>query len=420
MTGALARARKRSAPRVLLAVTGGIAAYKALELVRLMRRADWDVVVAMTQAACRFVGPESFRALSGNPVALALFPKKRFTPPASGVQHIDLAASADLIVVAPATANILGKLASGVADDLVSTLLLAVPAAKLDSGRVLLAPAMNVNMWQHPSVQANLARLRGFGYRFIEPGTGALACGTFGTGRMAEPSEIFRRCRTTLTLRSQLTGLKALVTTGRTEEEIDPVRVITNRSSGRMGVEVAASLLAAGATVRLIAGVVASPLPAGCLVTPVRSTEEMLHAVLAELPSTDVLVMCAAVSDFRPAHAFPSKRSDQRLTVELVRTPDILTAVSTTEHHARVIGFSLDDSLARARLKLRHKQLDMVVANPLDTPGSETIRPTLVYHDGRTLALPEMTKSEFALRLVSEIGRLVHRRRTAGKRTAPR
>jgi len=429
MTGASARARKPAGPRVLLAVTGGIAAYKALELVRLMRRADWNVVVAMTRAACRFVGPESFRALSGNQVALELFPKRRLTlngarstpsRPASGVEHVDLAASADLVVVAPATANVLGKLASGVADDLVSTLLLAVPAATLGSGRVLLAPAMNVNMWRHPSVQANVGRLRGFGYRFVEPGTGELACGALGTGRMAEPQEVFRRCRAAFTGRAALAGLRALVTTGRTEEEIDPVRVITNRSSGLMGAEVAAGLFAAGAAVKLIAGPVSTVLPVGLPVTPVRSTEEMLEAVMAELPQTDVLVMCAAVADFRPARALPRKRSDRNLTVELVRTPDILTAVSATEHHARVVGFSLDDSIARARLKLRRKRLDIVVANPLATPGSMYIRPTLLFRGGRTLVLPEMTKPDFARRLVAEIDRLVRRNRTAGREAGRR
>jgi phosphopantothenoylcysteine decarboxylase/phosphopantothenate--cysteine ligase len=424
--GRAARSR-RNAPvsltphRVLLGVTGGIAAYKALEVVRLLRKAGWDVQAVMTASARKFVGQESFRALTHNPVASELFPKTR--PRAASrrvaVEHVDLAASADLVVVAPATANIIGKLASGIADDLLSTLLLAVPRQTVRDGRVLFAPAMNTNMWQNPAVGANIRRLSAAGYRFISPAEGELACGTSGPGRLAEPQVIFDRCRAALAARKSgnlqsaicnLQSLRVVVTAGRTEEPLDRVRVITNRSSGRMGVELARAFVDAGAEVRLIAGELSVPLPAGVAVTHASTTEKMLRAVLAALPRADVLVMCAAVADYRPARPARGKRHEPAITLRLKRTPDILGEVSRRSHHAVVVGFSLDDSSSRARAKLEEKNLDLVVANPFTTPGTGNIRARLVFRTRRQRSLKPMPKPEFARLLVSEVAELHHGR----------
>ena len=380
--------------RVLLGVTGGIAAYKALELTRLFHRAGWDVRTVMTKSARKFVGPESFRALTGHPVAIELFPKAR--PEDAGrrtanVEHVDLVTSADLVVVAPATANIIGKLASGIADDLLSTLLLAVPKETVRDGRALFAPAMNTNMWLNPAVVANVRQLAAAGYRFIAPGEGELACGTSGPGRMAEPPVIFEHCRAALAARLSpignappFAGTRVVVTAGRTEEPLDPVRVITNRSSGRMGIEIARAFVDAGAEVRLVAGELSVPLPPGVTVTQATTADKMLRAVLAALPRTDVLVMCAAVADYRPAPAATRKGHDPVVTVRLERTPDILKEVSRRRHHAVVIGFSLDDSGTRAKTKLDEKHLDLIVANPFTTPGSGTIKARLIFRSPRS------------------------------------
>jgi phosphopantothenoylcysteine decarboxylase / phosphopantothenate---cysteine ligase len=426
--GRAAHSRGKPAPdsgearpyRVLLGVTGGIAAYKALELVRLFGKAGWDVQAVMTESARKFVGPESFRVLTGHPVALELFPRTRPEDSkrrAANVEHVDLATSADMVVVAPATANIIGKLASGIADDLLSTLLLAVPKPTVLAGRVLFAPAMNTNMWQNPAVLANVRNLTAAGYRFISPGEGELACGTTGPGRMAEPQVIFEQCRASLGSRELeigrsplFNGVRVVVTAGRTEEPLDSVRVITNRSSGRMGIEIARAFLEAGAEVRLIAGEISVPLPTGMTVTQAPTTEKMLRAVLAALPRTDVLVMCAAVADYRPVRPAAGKHHDPTLTVRLVRTPDILREVSRRRHHAVVVGFSLDDSPARARSKLERKQLDLIVANPFVTAGSGTIKARLVAPGGRPRGLKPMSKQDFARLLVAEIAQLLARR----------
>jgi phosphopantothenoylcysteine decarboxylase/phosphopantothenate--cysteine ligase len=413
----------------MLGVTGGIAAYKALELVRLFGKAGWDVQTVMTESARKFVGPESFRALTGHPVALELFPKTRpdsgltgqsgRTRPTArqGVEHVDLATSADLVVIAPATANIIGKLASGIADDLLSTLLLAVPKEIVLAGRVLFAPAMNTNMWQNPAVMTNVRQLAAAGYRFISPGEGELACGTSGPGRMAEPPTIFEHCRAALAARLSpignaplFAGTRVVVTAGRTEEPLDPVRIITNRSSGRMGIDIARAFVDAGAEVRLVAGELSVPLPPGVTVTHAPTTEKMLRAVLAALPRTDVLVMCAAVADYRPASAATGKHHEQTLTVRLERTPDILREVSRRRHHAVVVGFSLDDSEARAKAKLEKKHLDFIVANPFTTAGSSTVQAKLIPSTGRPRSLKPMSKPDFARLLVTEVAGLLQGR----------
>lgn len=399
--------------RAILGVTGGIAAYKAVELLRLMRRAGWQVTVVMTRAARRFVGQESFRALSGSEVAVELFPRHRQSPPGCGqVAHVDLVSSADIVVVAPATANCIGKLAAGIADDLLSTLLLAVPQNLVRTGRAIIAPAMNSNMWQHPAVRANVDRLAGQGYRFVGPESGELACGSEGVGRMASPEAVFAVCQAAVTdLLPSLAGVRVLITVGRTEEPLDPVRVITNRSSGRTGVELVSAFAASGAKVDLVAGRVDVPLPGLSSVTRVTTADEMLAAVSAKLSATDVLVMCAAVADYRPVRASRTKRHKADLEVHLQRTPDILKHVWVERRRTgmprAVVGFSLDDSLARARNKLRRKRLDVIVANPLCTPGSEEICPTIISGDGRSRSLGRMSKMLFARELVRVVARLM-------------
>ncbi|MFO7651020.1 MAG: bifunctional phosphopantothenoylcysteine decarboxylase/phosphopantothenate--cysteine ligase CoaBC [bacterium] len=409
----------RAAPRVLLGVTGGIAAYKSLELVRLMRRTGWDPTAVLTRSALRFVGRESFAALTGNPVAWELFPRKR--PPRKAesgpVEHVDLATRSNLVVVAPATANIIGKLAAGIADDLLSTLLLAVPASTRNAGRLLFAPAMNSNMWDNPAVRANIERLEQFGCRFVEPGSGELACGTSGAGRMAEPAAILEACRRALEPAGpSLAGLRVTVTAGRTEEPLDPVRVITNRSSGLMGCEIARAAAAAGARVRLIAGALSVPPPPGVAVVRAATAATMQAAVLKHLSATDVLVMCAAVADYRPRTAARAKLHDERLELHLERTPNILAAVARTPHRAAVVGFSQDDSLDRARAKLRDYRLDLIVANPAGTAGSGAIRPTLLVRGGRPRRIAELTKPEFASLLVREIAALARKDKTNAAR----
>ncbi|MEO0020157.1 MAG: bifunctional phosphopantothenoylcysteine decarboxylase/phosphopantothenate--cysteine ligase CoaBC [candidate division WOR-3 bacterium] len=391
---------------VLLGVTGSIAAYKALDLLRLFKKTGWNVTVVMTRSATQLVTPESFRALSGRAVAFELFPKERVS--SAGVEHIELATQPDLIVVAPATANIIGKLAAGIADDLLSTLLLAVPQKKVTAGRVVLAPAMNSNMWCNPIVQANISRLTELGYRFIQPETGALACGETGVGRMAPPETILYFCRAVLGKLPDLRGIPVLITTGRTEESIDPVRVVTNRSSGLMGVEVARAFAAAGAETTVVAGAVSVTLPEN--VIRVRTTAEMAEVVLKLLPKVKILVMCAAVADYQPSSVGKAKYHQEEVTLTLKRTPDILTEVAKVPHRPILIGFSQDDSLAHARMKLRAKSLDLIIANPFATAGSEQIKPTLIYRSGKTKHLPQMPKTDFAFELVRIVAGILRKK----------
>jgi phosphopantothenoylcysteine decarboxylase/phosphopantothenate--cysteine ligase len=412
------RPTRRCAPsrphRVLLGVSGGIAAYKSLELVRRFRKLGWEVQVVMTDHARRLVGDRSFASLSGRPVARELFPRRRPRNADEGIAHIEFARWADLVLVAPATANIIGKLASGIADDLLSTVLLAIPAGLRARGRVIVAPAMNTRMWQHPSVRQNLDRLRDHGCVVVGPDPGELACGESGAGRLADVEDIALACRDALAddqAPPDLAGIRALVTAGRTEEPLDPVRVITNRSTGRMGIAIARQLRLCGADTRLVCGAVSEPLPAGLPAVEALTAEAMRAAVVAALPRTDLLVMCAAVADYRPARAARAKSHRDRLTLELERTPDILKEVSRMEHQAVVIGFSHDPLVGAARRKLRAKRLDLVVANPFATAGANTIRPALVAARGPARRLAEMTKTDFARVLTRESARLLAQRR---------
>jgi phosphopantothenoylcysteine decarboxylase/phosphopantothenate--cysteine ligase len=394
--------------RVLVAVCGGIAAYKIPELVRCLTRAGFDVRCALTPAAARFVSPLVLQTLSGQPVRTELFDVSE----EGEIDHIALADWADLVVLAPATAHTLARLAQGLADDLVSTLLLATRAT------VLAAPAMNVNMWQHPATQANVATLRERGVRFVGPDAGFLACGWEGEGRMTDPAEIAAAAELALGPRT-LEGERVLVTAGGTREPVDPVRALTNRSSGKMGFAIAAEAARRGAEVVLVAGPASLATPAGVRRVNIETALEMRDAVFAELPSTRVVVMAAAVADFRPAHVAPQKIKKEDLAegaapvIELVRNPDILAEISAEKSERRlVVGFAAEshDVLEAARRKLVRKGCDLIVANDVSREGSgfdgDRNAVIFVWPGGEAEELPLLPKTEVAERLWDRIEKL--------------
>ncbi|MFO7339016.1 MAG: bifunctional phosphopantothenoylcysteine decarboxylase/phosphopantothenate--cysteine ligase CoaBC [Lysobacteraceae bacterium] len=359
--------------RILLCVGGGIAAYKALELVRRLRDAGAEVQVAMTAGAQQFVTPLSFQALSGHPARTTLWD----TAAEQAMGHLELARWADRVVVAPATADLLARLAHGLADDLVTTLCLATEAP------LAVAPAMNHRMWKHPATVANVGLLRSRGVQVIGPDDGPLAEGESGPGRLAEPEAIVAALAGGAVAAPAaagpglLQGLRVIVTAGPTYEDLDPVRYLGNRSSGKMGFAVAASAARAGAEVVLVAGPVQLPTPPGVQRVDVRSAVQMRQAVMEALPA-DVYIGAAAVADYTPRSFSPSKikktGAGQTLTVELVRTPDILSEVASREDAGLklVVGFAAetDDVAGYARQKLAAKRLDLIVANRVGVPGS--------------------------------------------------
>jgi phosphopantothenoylcysteine decarboxylase/phosphopantothenate--cysteine ligase len=351
--------------RVLLIVGGGIAAYKALELVRLLRKVGVAVRPILTEAGARFVTPLSLAALAEDKVYADLF---SLTDEAE-MGHIELSRSADLVVVAPATADLMAKAANGLASDLASTTLLATDKP------VLMAPAMNVRMWEHAATRRNLATLKSDGVRFVGPDEGAMACGEFGAGRMAEPAAIFQAIVGLLETGRPLEGKRAIVTAGPTAEPIDPVRMITNRSSGKQGYAIAGALAALGAEVVLVSGPTALAAPAGVKRVDVETAEEMLLACEAALPA-DIAVCVAAVADWRPeavGHKKIKKGSGGPPPIALVETPDILAALSRAERRPRlVIGFAAetDDVEVNARVKLGKKGCDWIVANDVSVEGT--------------------------------------------------
>lgn len=386
--------------KIALGVTGCIGAYKAAEILRLLQEGGAEVVVVMTENAQRFVGPLTFEALSGHEVVTDMF------RPGSNVEieHIALAQSIDLLLVAPATANMLGKFAYGIADDFLSTLYLATPAP------CLIAPAMNVEMWRHPAVQANVRTLRERGVYFIEPEEGYLACRMVGPGRLAEPERIAAEALEIARRAKSLAHEHLLVTAGPTCEDIDPVRFISNRSSGRMGYAVAEEALKRGARLTLISGPTELAPPAGARLVRVRSAEEMLRAVLENLDNATVVVMAAAVADFRPAVARASKikKSEGPPEIKLEPTPDILGELARPERRgARIlVGFAAEteELVENARRKLREKNLDVIVANDIrEGFGSDTNLVTILDRYGREERLPRLSKKEVARRLLDVV-----------------
>jgi phosphopantothenoylcysteine decarboxylase/phosphopantothenate--cysteine ligase len=396
--------------RILLAVTGGIAAYKAPELVRALRRDGAAVRCAMTPEAVRFVTPLVLQTLSGEPVRTDLF-----DPAQEGViDHVALADWADLLIVAPATANTLAKLAHGLADDVVSAVALATRAP------LLVAPAMNVNMWRHPATQSNLATLRARGVRVVGPETGELACGWEGEGRMAEPEAIAAAAALTGAPRPMADEV-VLVTAGGTREPIDAVRFLGNRSSGKMGFAVAAEAARRGAEVLLVTGPSGLPTPAGVRRVDVETALEMREAVLGELPRVTVAVMAAAVADFRAAR--PQRRklrkedlpSPDGLTLELVRNPDILAEVCRDPGRRVVVGFAAEshDLIETARRKVARKGCDLLVANDISREGSgfdaDANTVVFVWPGGEIEELPTLPKAEVAVRLLDRVAKRLGR-----------
>ncbi|GIX36752.1 MAG: phosphopantothenoylcysteine decarboxylase [Lysobacteraceae bacterium] len=389
-----------AAERIVLGVSGGIAAYKSAELVRRLRERGHEVQVVMTEAATRFVTPLTFQALSGRPVRCSLWDDAA----EAAMGHIELARWAQRVVVAPASADLIARMAQGRADDLLTTLLLATAAP------VLLAPAMNRQMWAHPAVQANLEVLRSRGIEFVGPGRGGQACGEFGEGRMSEPAEILARLAAPPAAEGRLRGRRVLITAGPTFEDIDPVRFIGNRSSGRMGFAVAEAACAEGAEVTLVAGPVSLPTPAGVRRIDVRSACQMRDAVMQTLDGQDVFIAAAAVADYRPREVLDSKRkkSGQTWNLELVLNPDILAEVAARTPRPFVVGFAAEtEEVERhARDKLARKRLDMIAANRVGQPGCgfEAGENALsVYWHGGGAEIPLADKSEVAARLVALI-----------------
>jgi phosphopantothenoylcysteine decarboxylase/phosphopantothenate--cysteine ligase len=391
--------RPHAGRRVVLGVTGGIASYKSAWLARLLHKAGATVDVVLTRSAREFIGGITFEALTGRPVHDALIAE------GAALTHIALAREADVIVVAPATADFLARAAQGRADDLLAAVLLATRAP------VVLAPAMNDAMWAHPSVQDNCARCAALGYTVVEPATGDLAAGEGrGPGRLPDPETLFAYVGRALE-RPELAGLHVVVTAGPTREELDPVRFLTNHSSGRMGVAIAAAAWRRGATVTLIHGPLEVPVPTGVTGVAVRSTEDMRAAVAATLPGADVLVMAAAPADFAPAHRAEQKlkKGSAPTAIALQPTPDILVSTrSDRKPGMLVVGFALEttDAERSAREKLVAKGLDVVVLNVAGEPGAgfggDTNRVTLVDAQGSE-AWPLLSKDEVAERLVDRI-----------------
>jgi phosphopantothenoylcysteine decarboxylase/phosphopantothenate--cysteine ligase len=398
--------------RILLVISGGIAAYKAPELVRALIRSGYGVRCVITEAAAQFVAPLALQTVAGEPVRSELFDLGA----ESRIGHIELADWAELVVVAPATADLLAKMAHGLADDLASTLLLATRAP------VLAAPAMNVNMWSHPATRANVEALRARGVRFVGPEAGELACGWEGVGRMSEPFAIASQVDLAFATKS-LAGVRVVVTAGGTREALDPVRALTNRSSGKMGFALAAEAALRGAESVLVAGPSVQPTPPGVTRIDVESALDMRAAVLREQASAAIVVMAAAVADFRPAQAASRKIKKEDLaegaglTLELVANPDILAEISRERGSRIVVGFAAEshDVLAAARRKLARKGCDLLVANDISRSdaGFETDQNAvmLLTPDGQVEELPLLAKREVAARIFDRIEKLREGRR---------
>ncbi len=388
---------------IILGVTGGIAVYKAVELLRLLVKGGGDVHVIMTRAATEFVTPLTFQTLSGNPVHLELFNLIS----EQEIGHISLAERADLFIVAPATANCIGKLACGIADDLLTTTIMATKAP------VLIAPAMNVNMYQNPIYRENEERLKSHGYLFVPPACGMLACGYEGEGKLQAPEVIFEEAVAALTPK-RLAGERILVTAGPTLEEIDPVRFISNHSSGKMGYAIARQARLRGAQVTLVTGPTALTPPHGVDVIRVQSAKEMREAVQGCLEQTDVVIKAAAVADYRPKARFGDKvkKTQASLAIELEKNPDILAELGAIKGGRLLVGFAAEtqDLLENATAKLIAKNLDLVVANDVSQEGAgfnvDTNIAKLLYRDGRVEALPKMGKEELAVEILERVALL--------------
>lgn len=386
---------------ILLAVTGSIAAYKAATLASMLKKLDAEVHVIMTKNGEQFISPITFETLTGNKVIDDTFDRN------SGyhVAHIAMAAEADLVLVAPASANVIAKLANGIADDMLTSTMLACTCP------VLVSPAMNTHMFQHPATQANIARLKELGYQVIEPASGYLACGDTGKGKMPEPEELLDYILQELSCEKDMTGRRVLVTAGPTREAIDPVRYITNHSTGKMGYALAEHAARRGAEVTLVTGPVHLPRPRFVhAVIEVTTAEEMYRAVTGAFPQQDIVVMAAAVADYRPSHVAEEKvkKSDGAMTLELERTTDIIRTLAEQKTQQFICGFSMETEhlIENSTAKLTKKKLDMIVANNLKVEGAgfgtDTNVVTVITPEGAE-ELPLMSKEEVAEAVLDRI-----------------
>jgi phosphopantothenoylcysteine decarboxylase/phosphopantothenate--cysteine ligase len=382
---------------IILGVTGSIAAYKAVEILRELTGRGAAVTVVMTQSAQRFVSPLTFEALSRRPILTDLFTLDYDKQ----IGHVATGGRADLLLIAPATANTIAKLAHGIADDFLTNLYLSCTCP------VLLAPAMDREMYAHPTVQENLTRLKARGVHVVETEYGELASGLIGRGRLADLLTICGEVEGLLTHQEDLQGETVLVTAGPTQEPLDPVRFLSNRSSGRMGFAIAQAARDRGAHVLLVSGPTSLPTPPGVTRTDVTTAEEMLHAVLGQLDATTILIMAAAVADYRPSTHAPKKMKKQEsLTVELMRNPDILAEAGRQKESRIFVGFAAEteDLVSNAREKLQKKHLDLIVANDIRVGfGGETTRVTILDRQGQVEELPELSKREVAHQILDRV-----------------
>lgn len=389
--------------KVLLCVTGGIAVYKAAALTSKLTQAGASVKVIMSASACQFVAPLTFQALSRHDVYTDTFDEKD----SAVIAHIDLADWADVVLIAPATANIIGKVANGIADDMISTTVMATVSP------VWVAPAMNVHMYTHPAVQKNMNTLRSFGYQFIEPGEGYLACGYVGKGRLEEPETIVSHLQQFFQQDKPLPlrGKKFLITAGPTREALDPVRFITNHSSGKMGYALAEEAIKLGAEVTLVSGPVNIAAPAKANLVQVESAAQMYEAVWPYYDTADVVIGTAAVADYKPKvyHQNKMKKQPGDNVIELERTKDILQELGSKKTHQLIIGFAAETTSVEeyAREKLVKKNADMIVANNVTTEGAgfgtDTNIVTMFKRDGSAIELPRLSKAETAQKILAEV-----------------
>ncbi len=402
--------------RITLGVTGGVAAYKAAELVRRLQQDSFTVQVVMTGGAREFITPLTFAALTGQKVITDLFAESGGEANLeSAIEHIAVAQRTDLLLIAPATADILAKFARGIADDFLTTLYLASTAP------VVVAPAMNVNMWNHAATQENVEMLRAHGVRIVDPDEGYLACGMTGAGRLAGQQSIVAAVHEALHAVRDLAGEKILVTAGPTRESLDPVRYLTNRSSGKMGYAVAEAAAKRGAHVILVSGPTSLETPAGVERIDVQTAEEMHGAVREKITDCSIAFFAAAVSDYRPAepNGQKIKRNKELMTLSLEPTPDILASVTRIKGDRFIVGFAAETEhvAENARKKLAAKNADLIVANDVTAEGAgfdhDTNIVTLFARDGRDLPLPRMSKYEVAQRILDEVVRLRSKSPTA-------
>ncbi|MCK4223790.1 MAG: bifunctional phosphopantothenoylcysteine decarboxylase/phosphopantothenate--cysteine ligase CoaBC [candidate division Zixibacteria bacterium] len=392
--------------KIIVGITGGIAAYKSCEIIRRLKKLGAQVIVVMTQNAQKFITPLTLETLSENEVVTEMFPEKRMV----GVRHVSLAQWADLILIAPATANVVGKIRSGIADDILTTVVISTKSP------VLIAPAMNVNMFENPIFGENMEYLKNKGYKFIEPETGNLAFGV-GKGRLPQPETIVGEVVRFLTGKKDLEGRSILVTAGRTQEPLDPIRFISNRSSGKMGYAIAEVARKRGAKVTLISGPSALSPPFGVNLIQVETAKEMHSAVRSHFGKADALIMAAAVSDFVPSVVSPNKTKKEKEEIYLKLKPsvDILKEMGKRKKKKILVGFSLEteDEIKNSKRKLVEKNLDLIVVNNPNVPGAgfevDTNQVVLIERRGKTERLPLLPKQEVAEKVLNRVSALLKR-----------